>query len=174
VTGSQERFEGSRIPDPGFAGDDGSADTSLTTALASYDAGSADRAQVLAALTRARLLVPVVALLGEVEHDDQGLAREKTSDMAAVLITRPDGQRGLLAFTCTATMRAWDGDARPVPVSAATAALAAVQQEADALVVDLAGPVRFAVEGDDLRGLAAGWQLARVGDRSAWIRPASE
>jgi hypothetical protein len=61
-----------------------------------------------------------------------------------------------------------------VPVSAATAALAAVQQEADALVVDLAGPVRFAVEGDDLRGLAAGWQLARVGDRSAWIRPASE
>ena len=174
MAGSQERFEGSRIPDPGFAGDDGSADPTLATALAAYDAGSADRAQVLAALTRARLLVPVVALLGEVEHDDQGLALEKTSDMAAVLITRPDGRRGLLAFTGTATMRAWDADARPVPVSAATAALAAVQQEADALVVDLAGPVRFAVEGDDLRGLAAGWQLARVGDRSAWIRPASE
>ena len=174
MAGSQERFEGSRIPDPGFAGDDGSADPTLATALAAYDAGSADRAQVLAALTRARLLVPVVALLGEVEHDDQGLAHEKTSDMAAVLITRPDGRRGLLAFTGTATMRAWDADARPVPVSAATAALAAVQQEADALVVDLAGPVRFAVEGDDLRGLAAGWQLARVGDRSAWIRPASE
>ncbi len=174
MAGSQERFEGSRIPDPGFAGDDGSADPTLATALAAYDAGSADRAQVLAALTRARLLVPVVALLGEVEHDDHGLAHEKTSDMAAVLITRPDGRRGLLAFTGTATMRAWDADARPVPVSAATAALAAVQQEADALVVDLAGPVRFAVEGDDLRGLAAGWQLARVGDRSAWIRPASE
>ncbi len=174
MAGSQERFEGSRIPDPGFAGDDGSADPSLANALASYDGGSADRAQVLAALTRARLLVPVVALLGEVEHDDQGLAREKTSDMAAVLITRPDGRRGLLAFTGTATLRAWDAEARPVPVSAATAALAAVQQEADALVVDLAGPVRFAVEGDDLRGLAAGWQVARVGDRSAWIRPASE
>ncbi len=174
MAGSQERFEGSRIPDPGFAGDDGSADPTLATALAAYDAGSADRAQVLAALTRARLLVPVVALLGEVEHDDHGLAHDKTSDMAAVLITRPDGRRGLLAFTGTATMRAWDADARPVPVSAATAALAAVQQEADALVVDLAGPVRFAVEGDDLRGLAAGWQLARVGDRSAWIRPASE
>ena len=174
MTGSQERFEGSRIPDPGFAGDEGSADPALATALAAYDAGTADRAQVLAALTRARLLVPVVALLGEVEHDNQGLAREKTSDMAAVLITRPDGRRGLLAFSGTQTMRAWDADARPVPVSAATAALAAVQQEADALVLDLAGPVRFAVEGDDLRGLAAGWQPARVGDRSAWIRPASE
>jgi hypothetical protein len=174
VTGSHERFEGSRIPDPGFAGDDGSVDPALATALAAYDAGNADRAPVLAALTRARLLVPVVALLGEVEHNGQGLAHEKTSDMAAVLITRPDGRRGLLAFSGSATMRAWDADARPVPVSAATAALAAVQQEADALVLDLAGPVRFAVEGDDLRGLAAGWQLARVGERSAWIRPASE
>jgi hypothetical protein len=30
------------------------------------------------------------------------------------------------------------------------------------------------VEGDDLERLAGGWALARVGARSAWIRPDGE
>ena len=59
-------------------------------------------------------------------------------------------------------------------MTAATAGAAALQEGADALVVDVAGPVRFVVEGEDLHGLAAGWQLTRVGGRSAWIRPATE
>jgi len=33
----------------------------------------------------------------------------------------------------------------------------------------VAGPVTFAVEGEDLRGLAAGWRVTRVGGRAAWI-----
>ncbi len=45
--------------------------------------------------------MPVVALLGEVEHDEQGLAHDKTSDMAAVLMTGRDGRTALLAFTGT-------------------------------------------------------------------------
>lgn len=174
MVGPQERYDGTRIPDPGFAGDDGTADAALTAALSAYDDGGGDRAGVLAALGSARLLVPVVAILGEVEHDDQGLAHDKTSDMAAVLITRPDGRRGLLAFTSAASLAAWSTDARPVPVSAATAAQAAIQEQAEALVIDVSGPVRYALEGDDLHGIAAGWRLARMGDRSAWIRPASE
>jgi hypothetical protein len=174
VAGSQQRFDGSRLPDPGFAGDDGSADAALEAALAAYDSGTGDRAAVLGALGSARLVVPVVAVLGSVEYDDAGLAHDKTSDMAAVLLARPDGRRGLLAFTSAEHLATWDPEARPVPVTAATAAQAALQEEADALVLDLAGPVRYAVEGDDLRAVAAGWRLARVGDRSAWIRPASE
>lgn len=174
MAGPEERFDGSRLPAPGFAGDDGTADAALAAALSAYGSGSGDSAEVLAVLGSSRLLVPVVALLGSVEYDDNGLAHEKTSDMAAVLLTRPDGRRGLLAFTSTATMDAWDADARPVPVTAATAAQAALQEKADALVIDVAGPVRYAVEGDDLHGVAAGWRLARVGGRAAWIRPASE
>ena len=53
----------------------------------------------LLALQDARLLVPVVAVLGEVEVDERGLAHDKTSDMAAVLMTGADGRRALLAFT---------------------------------------------------------------------------
>ena len=55
------------------------------------------------------------------------------------------------------------------------AALSAVQENAAALVLDLAGPARFVIEGDDLRALASGWTLARLeGDdrRLAWVGPA--
>jgi hypothetical protein len=49
-----------------------------------------------------------------------------------------------------------------------------VQDGADAMVIDVAGPVTFVVEGEDLTRVAAGWSLARVGERPAWIGPAPE
>ena len=42
-----------------------------------------------------------------------------------------------------------------MPVTARHAAQAAVQDQASALLVDVAGPVMFVVEGEDLRALAA-------------------
>ena len=162
------------IPDPGFAGDDGSAAPELIAALSAWQQDSSAYVEALAALQRSRVLVPVVAVLGEVEYDDAGLAREKDSDMATVLVQGADGRLALLAFTGTATLAAWDPQARPVPVTAQVAAQSAVQDGAAALVVDLAGPVRFVVEGEDLRGLAGGWTLARVSGAAAWIRPDQE
>ena len=143
------------IPDPGFADDTGDADTDLAAALSAY-AADPERlhAQTLAFLGRTRLLVPVVSVLGEVEYDDQGLAHDKTSDMAAVQMRGRDGRVALLAFTGTASLRAWNPGARPVPVSAAKAAEAALSDSASALVVDVAGPVMFVVEEPDLRSLA--------------------
>ena len=158
-----------RIPDSGFAGDTGGADPVLSAALAADDGTAARRADVLAALTRSRLLVPVVAVLGEVEVDEAGLAHDKTSDMAAVLLTGADGRLALLAFTSMDSLTAWNPDARPVPVAARTAALSAVQEQAAALLVDVAGPHRLIIEGDDLTALAAGWTLARAGDAYAWL-----
>ena len=163
--------DGPRIPDPGFAGDDGSADPVLRAALAAYADGSGRQVEVLAALQASRLLVPVVALAGELDVDPGGLVREKTSDMATVLLARPDGRRGMLAFTGLDSLAAWDPAARPVPVPARLAARAAQQEEADALVLDVAGPARFAIQGQDLVALAAGWTLTRLGDRTGWIRP---
>ena len=100
------------IPDPGFAGDDGGVDPVVAAALAAYDRrGQADEPaahhEALAVLQDARVLVPVVAILGEVEDDDQGLPREKSSDMAAVLMTGRDGRTALLAFTGTASLDRW-------------------------------------------------------------------
>jgi hypothetical protein len=168
------------LPDPGFAGDDGTAAAETVAALRSYDAApDARHGATLAVLQHARLLVPVVAVLGEVAHDEQGLAHDKTSDMAAVLMRGRDGRTALLAFTSTDSLRRWDPGARPVPVSAVTAAEAALAEGAAALVVDVAGPVSFVVETDDLRELAAGSELVRVEadgrdgrDGYGWARPA--
>jgi hypothetical protein len=159
------------IPDPGFAGDDGATPAQLTAALSVYrqdpDGGYL---AALAALCGARLLVPVVAVLGEVSYDDAGLAHDKSSEMATVLMQRPDGRKALLAFTSSQALTRWNAEGRPVPVPAATAARAAVQDGADALLVDVAGPVHFVVEGEDLAALARGWTLVRLDDvtRGDW------
>jgi SseB protein N-terminal domain len=160
------------IPDPGFAGDVGAVDPGLAAALAAYGQADAEGAAeahhaVLAVLQDTRLLVPVVAMLGEVEYD-QGLAREKSSDMAAVLMTGRDGRTALLAFTGTPALMQWNPVARPVPVTSRQAAQAAIQDDAAALLVDVAGPVMFVVEGDDLHALAEGHRLVRLEQGWGW------
>ncbi|WP_307816576.1 SseB family protein [Nocardioides limicola] len=162
---------GRLIPSSEFAGDSGTVDPEVAAALATYAADRARRGEVLQALAGSRLLVPVVAVLGEVEYDERGLAHDKSSDMAAVLLKGRDGRLALLAFTGTESMVAWNADARPVPVTAQVAAASAIQDGAAALLVDVAGPVTVVVEGEDLEGLARGWPLARVGDQVVWIRP---
>ncbi|KFK86610.1 hypothetical protein IX27_27050 [Streptomyces sp. JS01] len=157
------------IPDPGFSDDDGSASPALTSAL---DAWSRDRSAVgpvLTALRDARLLVPVVAVLGEVEEDSQegrealqkggggrregGLRREKTSDMAVPTLKAGD-RRALPAFTSTASLALWDPEARPVAVPLHQALQAAAHEKADTVVLDLAGPVAFELSGQALLALA--------------------
>lgn len=174
MSGGEEGAERRELLAPAYPDDTGAADVDVTAALASYDAAPADPsayADALLALQRHRLLVPVVAVLGEAETDEAGLTRDKSSDMAAVLLTGADGRLALLAFTGTEALAAWNPEARPVPVLTQLAAQSAIQEGAAALLVDVAGPVRFVVEGDDLEGLAAGWTLARVGGRPAWVRP---
>ena len=163
------------IPDPGFPDDTGEAPAALTAALTAYDADPAAlHGATLQVLQDARLLVPVVAVLGEVERDEAGLAHDKTSDMATVLMRGRDGRTALLAFTGNDALRRWDPQARPVPVPARRAAEAAVQDGAQALVVDVAGPVMFVVETEDLHELAQGHTLVElegVSARYGWVRP---
>ncbi|MCF3100778.1 SseB family protein [Streptomyces roseoverticillatus] len=146
------------IPDPGFSDDDGSADAELTAALAAWSA-ERDRgaeARVLAALRGARLLVPVVAVLGEVETGPDGLKREKTSDMAVPTLQAPDGRKALPAFTSIESLARWRADARPVAVPLHQALQAAAHEKADTIVLDMAGPVPYQVTGPALLALAEG------------------
>ncbi|CAN5664848.1 hypothetical protein BH11ACT8_BH11ACT8_24520 [soil metagenome] len=159
---------------PAFPDDTGAVDPAVGAALEAYGAGTARYVDALAALQHSRVLVPVVAVLGEVEVDEAGLAHDKSSDMAAVLMTGADGRLALLGFTGTERLTAWDPQARPVPVTMQAATAAAVQEDAAALVLDLVGPVTFVIEGDDLRALASGWTLARIGDEIAWVAPAED
>lgn len=138
------------IPDPGFAGDDGSADGALIAALVAWADGD-DADAVLAALLPARLLIPVIAVATDV---DAITGTDNATDMALPTITGDDGRRAVPAFTSLATMAAWRADARPVPVAATTACLATVAEDAQLLVIDAGGPVTFRVEGPALRALA--------------------
>ncbi|MCL2732637.1 MAG: SseB family protein [Actinomycetia bacterium] len=162
------------IPDPGFSDDDGSADPALAAALDRYataraagtggasgagtgaDALAAAEAAVVAALHGARLLVPVVAVLGEAETGEDGLRREKSSDMAVPVIQAPDGRRALPAFTATDALARWRPDARPVAVPLHQALQALAHEQAGTLLIDLAGPVVYELTGAALRAAARG------------------
>ena len=149
------------IPDPGFADDDGAADPRLAAALAAWAQDRTAEQPVLDALRAARLLVPVVAVLGEAEDvpgDRPGAAplrREKTSDMAVPTL-KAAGRTALPVFTSTEALARWDPAARPVAVPLHQALRAAAQEGADTLVLDLAGPVPYELDGTALRALAAG------------------
>jgi SseB protein N-terminal domain len=142
------------MPDPSGKPDLGAADPAVTAALAAYRDRTAEPAAVLAALAESRLLVPVVAVLDEAETTADGARIEKSSHMATISTTGRDGRRGLLAFTSLESLRRWKPDARPVPAPAPAVAAAALDEGASAVVVDLAGPVLFAIEGSDLAALA--------------------
>ncbi|RVU25304.1 SseB family protein [Streptomyces antnestii] len=143
------------IPDPGFSDDDGSADPRLSAALAAWAGDRTAHGPVLAALKDARLLVPMVAVLGEVEEDENGLRREKTSDMAVPTLTAGD-RKALPAFTSTESLARWDPAARPVAVPLYQALQAAAHEKADTLVIDLAGPVAYELTGAALRAASEG------------------
>ncbi|WP_030560329.1 SseB family protein [Streptomyces aureocirculatus] len=143
------------IPDPGFSDDDGSADPALAAALAAWQQDRTAHGPVLEALAGARLLVPVVAVLGEVEEDENGLRREKTSDMAVPTL-KAGHRTALPAFTSTAALALWDPEARPVAVPLHQALKAAAHEQADTIVLDLAGPVPYELNRPALIALAEG------------------
>ncbi|MEV0821341.1 SseB family protein [Nonomuraea rubra] len=143
------------IPRPLDPNDDGSAAPAVAAALAAYQDGSAGPAEVLNALGGARLLVPVVALLTESEVGEHGLRQEKESEMALPKLVGQDGRQAVLAFTGTQALTRWRPDARPIQATTLQVCQAAVQEGAAAVVVDVAGPVQFVIEGEVLAALAA-------------------
>ena len=158
------------ILDTGFGDDDGAVSPDVARALAAHADDPSTYREALAVLQGARLLVPVVAVLGEVEEGADGLARDKSSDMATVLMTSSTGRTALMAFTSLESMHRWRADSRPVPVAVPQAARAALQDGADVLLVDVAGPAMLVVQRPDVEALADGYTLVTVGGRLAWAK----
>jgi len=132
-------WRGRVLESTGFDEDAGAADPALMAALrdrAAHPSPEAD-SRLVDSAARARWLVPVVAVLGKADTSPEGLTVEKSTDMAVVTLTAPDGRRALPVFTSTAALGAWDASARPVPVDGSRAAQAAVAEGCQVLVVDL-------------------------------------
>jgi hypothetical protein len=145
-------------------GDTGQAAGDLTAALAAYQRGADTEHAALLALSRARLLVPVVATLAQPEAALAGDCAgqpgpagqaEKESEMALPTLIGNDGRAAIIAFTGIEALSLWRGDARPVPAPASRVWHAAVAAS-QSVVIDVAGPVPFVVEGARLAALAAG------------------
>jgi hypothetical protein len=134
------------------AGDTGQADPAVAAVLAAYAAGQAAEHAVLAAVAASRLLVPVVAVLAAANGD----GTEKETEMALPTLIGNDGRKAVIAFTGTDAVRRWRADARPVPVPAPSLWPAVAAEQADAVVIDVAGPVPLVIEGARLRALARG------------------
>lgn len=134
-------------------GDTGAADPAVTAALHAYASGNAGEHEALTALAGTRLVVPVVAMLTE-QNDD---GTEKETEMALPTLVGNDGCKAVIAFTGTESLARWNPEARPVPFPASRVWQYAAA-EAEAVVIDVAGPVPVPVEGARLTALAAGNQ----------------
>lgn len=141
-------FAGREVTSTGFDDDRGEADAALMAALASGD----EQAWV-AALAESRLLVPIVAAPTDVDTSGD-LAVEKSTDMAVVTLTAPDGTKGLPVFSSLDALAAWDPAARPSPVKASFAAQAAISEECDVLLLDMASEHRVVVRPSMLLAIA--------------------
>ena len=139
-----------------FRGDRGEADPRVTAALAAYLAGQGSERAALDALAAARLLVPVIAVLGSEQQEPVNAKQgDKDSEMVLPTLIGRDGRPAVLAFTGLDALVRWRPDARPVPAGADRVWRAAVA-DGCAVVIDVAGPVPLAVEGARLTALAAG------------------
>lgn len=131
--------------------DSGAADELLETALAAGDSN-----HVVKALKSGRVFIALAPSTINPE------ITEKTSDMSVVCITSNDGRIGLLAFTSVASLSHWNPQARPIPMTGPDAATAAIDEGAQALILDPAGPVPFTVTLPDLVVLAGTDQRHRA------------
>ena len=144
-------FTGAEVPHTDFADDDGTPNLAVRLALTSFaqDRNDETAKAVIGTLAAHRLLVPVIA---EVDSMEAGV--EKDSSMHAVEFVADDGRRALLAFTGTDALQLWNADARPIPRASHVVAQAVLEQELDALIIDIAGPTPTALDGAMLVRLA--------------------
>ncbi|MDP9883563.1 hypothetical protein J2W21_001053 [Sinomonas atrocyanea] len=119
-----------------FDADDGRPDPAVAAAVADLLRGTGGEADVHRALAGARVFVAVVASLAEGGLGEHGFAEDKEADMALVTVAAPDGRKALPVFTSVERLEAWHRDARPVAVFAPRAALSAVSEGAELLVLD--------------------------------------
>lgn len=131
-------------PTSAFAGDDGSADPGVAAALTALGDGTGTLAGVVEALAGTRVLVPVLAELEAAETVEVGghaHTVDKEASAGIVALQAPDGRTALPVFSSVAAMAAWRRDARPVPTDVVRAALSAVSEGWELLVLDAGGPV---------------------------------
>lgn len=136
-------WEGRSFESNPHAADDGSADPALLDALLRFRAGEGAQTEVVDAFRTARVLIPLIAEKGEEGVAPSGLAVDKTQELSIVTVAAPDGRRVQPVFSSVEAMQRWDATARPIPVEATRAALAASADDTDLIVLDPTSDTEF-------------------------------
>jgi alkylhydroperoxidase family enzyme len=128
-------WEGREFSQNNWSQDDGSTPAILAAVLDR----ELDKSALISALAECRLLIPLLAELGESGIGSHGQTVDKSADLAIVAVSTPDGKTAIPAFSSVAEMAAWNSTARPVPVDMAKLAIAAVSEGHDRVVLNPAG-----------------------------------
>jgi hypothetical protein len=149
-------WEGRRFEHNTSSDDDGSAPERLIEALRRYRSRELGESEVLDALRESRLLIPLVAHLGEAGENDHGVTIDKSQELSIITVAGPDGRNVLPVFTSVASMGHWNPKARPVPATAERVALAAASEQTDLVVLDPTSDTEFVIRRPALWALAQG------------------
>ncbi|GAA4058908.1 SseB family protein [Agromyces indicus] len=127
------------------AGDDGRMPPELGAALERFRSGDGGQADVVAAFGGTRLLIPLLAELGDggTEVGAHGHAVDKSQELSIVTVEGPDGRRVLPVFASVEAMSRWNPEARPVPADGVRVALAAADDGTELVVLDPGSPTEF-------------------------------
>jgi hypothetical protein len=147
-------WEGRSFESNPFSDDDGSANPALIQALAEFRANPTDPRSVFKAFSASRLLIPLLADLGESGEGAHGQTVDKSADLSIVTVETPDGQTGLPVFSSVATMTRWNMTARPVPSDAIRVALAAASEGNTRIVLDPGSETEFVFRRPAIKAMA--------------------
>jgi hypothetical protein len=137
-----------------WGNDDGSAPHGVIDAITRFHTGQAGEEEVVEALRGERLLIPLVARLGEHGVTEDGRIVDKSQELSIVTVSGPDGREVLPAFTSVVAMQAWNAKARPVPAHAERVAIAAVSEHTDLVVIDPTSQTEFVIRRPALWAIA--------------------
>jgi hypothetical protein len=157
-------WEGRQLEENRFAGDDGSAPKEFLNAIAAFRVGVKGQAEVVNALRSSRLLIPLLAKLGDSEIGANGLKVDKSAELSIVTVKAPDDQEALVAFSSVAAMSRWNPTARPVPTDAIRVCLAAASQLSTRVVIDPGSETQFVIRRPAIARIAQSldWQPAEL------------
>ncbi|WP_431277550.1 SseB family protein [Leifsonia poae] len=147
-------WAGRQFDENTFGDDDGSAQPHLLAALAAFRSGEVGPEAVVDAVRTARLLIPLVAQLGESGENEHGHTIDKSQELAIVTVAGPDGRKVLPVFSSVAAMQAWNPLARPVPADGSRVALAAASEETELVVLDPTSETEFVIRRPALWAIA--------------------
>ncbi len=142
-----------------FDDDDGSAPEHLMEALGAFRRREAGEESVIDALRTSRLLIPLIADLGEAGTNAHGVTIDKSQELSIITVAGPDGRTVMPVFSSAAAMASWNSTARPVPADAVRVALAAAQESTDLVVLDPTTATEYVVRRPALWAIAqsASW-----------------